>query len=53
MQIIDHLTDLLAMHISNDRNKEGISRISKIDLKYAHSQIFLDESIQSTVFSIY
>ena len=45
MQSIDHLTDSLAMQISSNKNKEGPWWFSKIDLKYASSQIPLDESI--------
>ena len=45
MQSIDHLTDSLAMHISANKSAEGPWWFSKIDLKYAYSQIPLDESI--------
>ena len=39
MQSIDHLTDLLAMQISSNKNKEGPWWFSKMDLKCAYSQI--------------
>ena len=45
MQSIDHLTDSLAMQIASNKNKEGPWWFSKIDLKYAYSQIPLDNSI--------
>ena len=45
MQSIDHLTDSLAMQISSNKNKERPWWFSKIDLKYAYSQIPLDESV--------
>ena len=45
MQSIDHLTDSLAMQIASSKNKEGPRWFSKIDLKYAHSHIPLDNSI--------
>ena len=45
MQSIDHLTDSLAMQIASNKNKEGPRWFSKIDLKYAYSQIPLDNSI--------
>ena len=44
MQSIDHLTDSLAMQIASNKNKEGPLWFSKIDLKYAYSQIPLDNS---------
>ena len=45
MQSIDHLTDSLAMQIASDKKKEGPWWFSKIELKYAYSQIPLDNSI--------
>ena len=45
MQSIGHLTDSLAMQTSSDKNKERPWWFSKIYLKYAYSQIPLDESI--------
>ena len=44
MQSIDHLTDSLAMQIASNKKNEG-PWLSKIDLKYAYSQIPLDNSI--------
>ena len=45
MQSIEHLTDSLAMQIASNKNNEGPWWFSKIDLKYAYSQIPLDDSI--------
>ena len=45
MQGIIHLSDSLAMKITSNRNKEVPWWFSKIDLKYAYSQIPLDDSI--------
>ena len=45
MQSIDHLIDAVALHISERKASPGMYWISKIDLKYAYSQIPLDESI--------
>ena len=45
MQSIDHLVDSVALYISEKRNLPGQSLLSKIDLKYAYSQIPLDENI--------
>ena len=45
MQSIDHLTDPLAMKIASNKNKEGPWWFSKIDLKYAYSQISPDNSL--------
>ena len=45
MQSINHLTNSLAMQIASNKNKEGPWWFSKIDLKYAYSQIPLDNSI--------
>ena len=45
MQSIDHLTDYLALQIASNKNKEGPWWFSKIDLKYAYSQIPIDNSI--------
>ena len=44
-QRIEYLTDSLEMHISLNKSTEGPWWFSKIDLKYAYSQIPLDESI--------
>ena len=46
MQIIDHLQDSVAIYISERKNLPGNYFFSKIDLKYAYSQIPLDENIQ-------
>ena len=46
MQSIDHLIDSVAVYISERRNLPGKYFFSKIDLKYAYSQIPLDENIQ-------
>ena len=46
MQSIDHLVDSVALYISERRNLPGQYLFSKIDLKYAYSQIPLDENIQ-------
>ena len=45
LQSIDHLTELLAMQTASNKNKESPCWFSKIDLKYAYSQIPLDNSI--------
>ena len=45
MQSIDHLIDSVAVYISERRNLPGKYFFSKIDLKYAYSQIPLDENI--------
>ena len=45
MQSIDHLIDAVALHISERKASPGIYWFLKIDLKYAYSQIPLDESI--------
>ena len=45
MQSIDHLIDAVALYISERRKSPGTYWFSKIDLKYAYSQIPLDESI--------
>ena len=47
MQSIDHLIDSVAVYISERRNLPGKYFFSKIDLKYAYSQIPLDENIQN------
>ena len=49
MQSIDHLMDSVAVFISETKNKPGQYLFSKIDLKYAYSQISLDENIKNTV----
>ena len=46
MQSIDHLIDSVAVYISEPRNLPRKYFFSKIDLKYAYSQIPLDENIQ-------
>ena len=46
MQSIDHLIDSVAVYISERRNLPGKYFFPKIDLKYAYSQIPLDENIQ-------
>ena len=46
MQSIDHLMDSVAVYISERKNKQGKNFFSKIDLKYAYSQIPLDENIK-------
>ena len=45
MQSIDHLVDAVAHYSSQRKNSPGIFWFSKIDLKYAYSQIPLDKSI--------
>ena len=45
MQSIDHLIDAVALYISERRRSPGTYWFSKIDLKYAYSQIPRDESI--------
>ena len=45
MQSIDHLVDAVALYITQRENSPGTFWFSKIDLKYAYSQIPLDESI--------
>ena len=44
MQSIDHLIDSVAVFISERKNKPYF--FSKLDLKYAYSQIPLDENIK-------
>ena len=46
MQSIFHLVDSVALYVSERRNLPGQYLFSKIDLKYAYSQIPLDENIQ-------
>ena len=46
MQSIDHLMDSVAVYISERKNKQGKYFFSKIDLKYAYSQIPLDDNIK-------
>ena len=46
MQSIDHLIDSVALHISEGKKLRGQYWFSKLDLKYAYSQIPLDENIQ-------
>ena len=45
MQSIDHLIDAVALYISERKASPAIHWFSKFDLKYAYSQIPLDESI--------
>ena len=45
MQSIDHLIDAVALHISERKSSPGMNWLWKNDLKYAYSQIPLDESI--------
>ena len=45
MQSTDHLIDAVALQISQRQNSPGIFWFSKIDLKYAYSQIPLEVSI--------
>ena len=45
MQGIDHLIDAVALYISERSKSPGTYWFSKFDLKYAYSQIPLDESI--------
>ena len=44
LQSIDHLIDAVALHISERKQSPGTLCLSKIDLKYAYSQIRLDDS---------
>ena len=46
MQSINHLEDSVALYVSERRNLPGQYLFSKIDLKYAYSQIPLDENIK-------
>ena len=46
MQSIDHLIDEVANYISERKQNPGQFYFSKIDLKYAYSQIPLDPNIQ-------
>ena len=46
MQSIDHLMDKIAMKISELKTKEGTLYFSKIDLKYAYSQLPLHPETQ-------
>ena len=46
MQSIDHLIDAVATYISERSNEIGTFYFSKIDLKYAYSQIPLDPELQ-------
>ena len=45
MQSIDHLVDAVALYITQRENSPGTFWFSKIDLKYAYSQITLEQSI--------
>ena len=46
MQSIDHLVDTIACKISEPKQKTGTLYFSKLDLKYAYSQIPLHEETQ-------
>ena len=46
MQSIDNLMDSVAKYISDNKNKTGKFLFSKIDLKYAYSQIPLHPEIR-------
>ena len=46
VQNIDHLMDSVAVFISERKNKTGQNFFSQIDLKYANSQIPLDDNIK-------
>ena len=46
MQSIDNLMDSVAKYISDNKNKQGIFLFSKVDLKYAYSQIPLHPEIR-------
>ena len=46
MQSIDHLIDAAAKYISERGNKNGTFYFSKIDLKYAYSQIPFDTQLE-------
>ena len=45
MQSLDHLVDAVALYITQRKDSPGTFWFSKIDLKYAYSQIPLDNSI--------
>ena len=46
MQSINHLMDKIAMKISDSKTTEGTLYLSKIDLKYAYSQLQLHPDTQ-------
>ena len=46
MQSIDHLIDAVANYVSERSTEQGTFYFSKIDSKYAHSQIPLDPKLQ-------
>ena len=46
MQSIDHLIDAVANYASERSTEHGIFYFSKVDLKYAYSQIPLDPQLQ-------
>ena len=46
MQSIDHLIDAVANYISERSTEQGTLYVSKIDLKYAYSQIPSDPQLQ-------
>ena len=46
MQSIDNLMDSVAKYISDNKNKQGNFLFSKVDLKYAYSQIPLHPEIR-------
>ena len=45
MQRIDHVVDVVALYIAQRKESPGKFWFSKIDLKYAYSQIPLDNSV--------
>ena len=45
MRSIDHLFDAVALYITQRKNSPGTFWFSKVDLKYAYSQITLDNSL--------
>ena len=47
MQSIDRVRDAVANYVSKRSAEQGIIDFSKIDLKYAYSQIPLDPQLQS------
>ena len=48
IQSIDHLMDTISKKISEQKNNPGTFYFSKIDLKYAYSQIPLHKDTQNT-----
>ena len=53
MQSIDHLMDKIATKISEHKTTEGTLYFSKIDLKYAYSQLPLHPDTQKHCTSTY